>query len=303
MNIINDLNDLSLCDTAVCLGNFDGFHLGHKLVVSMMKSYADNLGLRSVIFTFTPHPMQFFCKDILLLSTPNQRSEIFAEQQVDYLVNAPFDNILSSLAPEDFFKNIIVDKLGAKVLVVGRDYRFGAGRSGGMELLHNLGEKYGVKCFFADKVKDSCGIDISSSRIRSLISEGNVEKAAECLGRNYCIDGVVIHGCGRGKEFGFPTANIKSENILIPNSGVYATEVTTEFSSYKSMTYIGTRPTVCNGTEVSIETNIFKLNKDIYDEPLRIYFKERIRGEIKFASIDELKSQMIKDMERAENCK
>ncbi|MBQ3032918.1 MAG: bifunctional riboflavin kinase/FAD synthetase [Deferribacterales bacterium] len=302
MEIIKDLDRLSLINTSVCLGNFDGFHLGHRRVVSLMKSRAEDLGLKSVIFTFEPHPYNFFGKDIKLISTKAQRMEIFSAQDTDYLITAPFNEALAGLSPRDFFKNILVDKLGAKVVVVGSSYRFGSGRSGDIGLLEKLGEEYGVKCIFAENVKDSHGQDISSSRIRSLISEGSTDKAAECLGRHYYIDGKVVHGGGRGKGFGFPTANLESENMIIPLSGVYASSVTMGSDTYKAMTYIGVCPSVEDNGKLRIETNIFNLNKDIYDTFLRVSFKERIRGEIKFNTIDELKSQMMKDKARAESC-
>lgn len=295
MRVINDLKGVRLKNTAVCLGNFDGLHLGHRQIISIMKEEAAATHAETVIFTFYPHPLKFFGKDITLLATPRRRQELFEEQGVDYLINAPFNSALASLPPEDFFKNIIMETLGAKIVVVGKDYRFGAERSGGTDTLSALGNKYGIKCVFVEKLRSADGEEISSSRIRCLIAEGFVDKAHDLLGSFYSLEGLIIHGDGRGKDFGFPTVNINTSGELVPPAGVYATDILINGVKYPSVTYIGTRPTITSDKEMRVETNIFDFNKDVYGEFAQVFFKKRIRGEMKFSSIKELKSQMAID--------
>ena len=295
MHVINDLKGVRLKNTAVCLGNFDGLHLGHRQIISIMKEEAAATHAETVIFTFYPHPLKFFGKDITLLATPRRRQELFEEQGVNYLINAPFNSTLASSEPEDFFKNIIMETLGAKIVVVGKDYRFGAGRSGETDTLSALGKKYGIKCVFAEKLKSADGEEISSSRIRCLIAEGLVDKAHDLLGSFYSLEGLIIRGDGRGKDLGFPTVNIKTSGELVPPAGVYATDIIINSVKYPSVTYIGTRPTITSDKEMRVETNIFDFNKDVYGEFAQVFFKKRIRGEMKFSSIKELKSQMAID--------
>lgn len=260
-----------------------------------MKEEAAATHAETVIFTFYPHPLKFFGKDITLLATPRRRQELFEEQGVNYLINAPFDSVLASSEPEDFFKNIIMETLGAKIIVVGKDYRFGAERSGGTDTLSALGNKYGIKCVFVEKLKNTDGEEISSSRIRYLISEGLVDKAHDLLGSFYSLEGLIIHGDGRGKDFCFPTVNIKTSGELVPSAGVYATNIIINGIKYSAVTYIGMRPTITSDKEMRVETNIFDFNKNVYGEFAQVFFKKRIRGEMKFSSIDELKSQMAID--------
>lgn len=298
MYVINDLKDVSLSGTVVCLGNFDGLHLGHRLIISSMKREAAEIGAKTVIFTFYPHPFKFFGKDIKLLATPRKRLELFEEQEVDYLINAPFNSELAALSPECFFKNIIIGVLGAKAVVVGRDYRFGAGKSGDAGTMAALGHKYGVKCLSVEKLKSASGEEISSSRIRCLIAEGAVDEARDFLGVFYSIEGTVIYGDGRGRAFGFPTINIDAADELTPPAGVYATDTLINGARFKSVTYIGTRPTI-NGGEPRVETNIFNFDRDVYGEFVQVFFRKRIRGEMKFGSIEELKAQMAVDSAKA----
>ena len=212
-------------DSAVCIGNFDGLHLGHRLIISVLKEEAKARGLKSIIMTFNPHPFKYFNKPIKLISTPKKRMEKFYQQETDYLVIADFNEKLANLSPEQFVKEILVDKLHAKFLIVGNDYRFGAGKSGDTSLLSKLGEEYGITCMFAHKLKDMDGKDISSSRIRSLLESGNVEEAGRFLSCPYSLEGEVIHGDKLGRTFGYPTINLKAENEMIPAFGVYAAKV------------------------------------------------------------------------------
>lgn len=303
MKKINGLENINFSSkTAVCLGNFDGLHLGHRHIIKTLKLEAERLGgIQTVIFTLNPHPVKYFGKNLDLLSTPRVRDILFDEAGVDYLVTAEFNHDLCNIPPEDFFKKIIVEKLSASVIIVGDDYRFGAQKSGDTLLMQKLGNDYGVECVFVDKVKDETGDVISSSRIRSLLLEGSVRMAQQFLARPYSLEGIVIRGDGRGKLFGFPTINLKVDNELIPCLGVYATKTTIKNHIYNSMTYIGKRPTLNDYTEIRVETNLFDFNEDVYGEFAEVEFYDFIRGETKFANVEELKKQMGKDMVAVEN--
>lgn len=303
MNKIMGLENVNFpFKTAVCLGNFDGLHLGHRLIMETLKNEAKKTNdLKTVIFTLQPHPIKFFGKYIALLSTPRKRETLFSEMGVDYLVTADFDSELSNLKPEDFFKNIIVGKLNASLAVVGEDYRFGTKKTGDTELMKKLGDKYGVKCVFVSKMKDELGDDISSSRIRELLQAGDVGLASKFLDRPYSLEGEVIHGDGNGKFFGFPTINMDTQNELIPELGVYASKTLIKNKLYNSMTYIGKRPTIGKDMEIRVETNIFNFNENVYGEFAEIFLHSFIRGEVKFSGIEELKKQMNIDMAEVKN--
>lgn len=179
MKVIYGIENVSIKEKcAVCIGNFDGLHLGHRLIISVLKKEAEQRGLKSVIMTFEPHPFRYFNKPINLISTHKKRMDKFLEQETDYLVIAKFNNSLADLSPEQFVKDILVEKLNAALIIVGTDYRFGSGKSGNTSLLAQLGKKYGFQCMFAHKLKDTGGVDISSSRIRSLLEQGMWKKLA-----------------------------------------------------------------------------------------------------------------------------
>lgn len=295
----NSLDGLKLKEqTAVCIGNFDGLHLGHRLIISVLKEEAKLNNLKSLILTFHPHPLKFFGRGIELISTPKKRQELFESQGVDYLVNAEFNKELSSLSPDDFFKNVLIDKLNTKLILVGRDYRFGAGKSGDIDYLRFLCHKYNVSCMFAYKLKDELGIDISSSRIRGLIHSGAVDEAEKLLARPYCLEGEIVHGDKKGREFGFPTINLACVNEVIAENGVYASKIKINGSIYNGMAYIGLRPTINNKMELRIEANIFDFDKDVYGEYAEICLLKYMRGDEKFKNFDDLISQLNIDKMR-----
>lgn len=297
MKVIYGLEELSIEDKcAVCIGNFDGLHLGHRFIISTLKLEAEKRGLKSVIMTFEPHPFKYFNKPIKLISTPKKRVEKFMEQETDYLVILKFNEMLSSLSPERFVKNILVDKLHTSFLIVGTGYRFGSGQSGDTALLSELGKKYGIECMFADKLKDDNGIAVSSSRIRALLEQGNVEDACKFLAENYSLEGEVIHGDKKGRIFGYPTINIKTINEIIPAAfGVYAAKVKIKDKIYNGMAYIGKRPTINNGQEIRVEANIFDFSEEVYGEYAEIILYKYIRSDIRFNSFEDLKAQMGRD--------
>ena len=302
MDKINGLDNIHLTfKTAVCLGNFDGLHIGHRKIISALKDKADKLNLKTIIFTLMPHPFKFFGKDISLLSTPRKREELFEEIGVDYLVSADFNLGLASLSPEDFFKNIIVQKLNAKVLVVGEDFRFGAGKKGDKDLMQSLGNNFGIECIFIEKLKTENGQIISSSFIRRLLLEGDTIFASCLLDRPYSLEGTIIRGDGRGKLLGFPTINLDFHNELIPKNGIYAAKTFLKGRLYDSMTYIGHRPTLTNLSQIRIENNIFDFDEDVYGEFAEIMFFDFIRGDKKFKNIEDLKAAIKEDKSAVEN--
>lgn len=301
MIIINSLDGIELgSDNAICIGNFDGMHLGHHLIISTMKSEALKNGLKSMILSFAPHPLKFFNGSFRLISTERQRLNLFESNGVDYLTQLEFNEKLASMSPESFFYDILIDKLRAKVIVVGKDYKFGKGKSGDINILNDLAKKNGIICHFINKLQDSTDLlPISSSRIRAFLNEGKVERANDLLGRAYAIQGIVVHGEKRGREIGFPTVNISPYNDIIPKNGSYASIIKVGDKKYRSMTYIGTRPTFHNGNNISIETNIFDFAGDIYDEFVEVYFYGFIRGERKYSSVDVLKESLNEDKIKA----
>ena len=296
MKVIYGIENVSIKEKcAVCIGNFDGLHLGHRLIISVLKKEAEQRGLKSVIMTFEPHPFRYFNKPINLISTHKKRMDKFLEQETDYLVIAKFNNSLADLSPEQFVKDILVEKLNAALIIVGTDYRFGSSKSGNTSLLAQLGKKYGFQCMFAHKLKDTGGVDISSSRIRSLLEQGYVEEAGRFLSSPYSLDGEVIHGDKIGRTFGYPTINLKTVNEMIPAFGVYAAKVKIKSKIYNAMAYIGKRPTINNEPALRVEANIFDFNEEIYGEYAEIILYKYLRSDIKFNSFDELKAQMGKD--------
>lgn len=298
MEVVYGLENLFIKNScAVCIGNFDGLHLGHRLIISVLKEEAVQRGLKSVIMTFEPHPFKYFNKPVKLISTPAKRMDKFLEQETDYLVIAEFNKSLADLSPEQFVKDILVEKLHAALVIVGTDYRFGNGKSGDTSRLAQLGAKYGFQCMFAHKLKDKNGIDISSSRIRSLLEQGQVEEAGRFLSCPYSLDGEIIHGDKMGRAFGYPTINLKTVNEMIPAFGVYAAKVKIKNEIYNAMAYIGKRPTINHGLELRVEANIFNFNEEIYGEYAEIILYKYIRSDIKFNSFDELTAQMCKDKE------
>lgn len=296
MKVYNSLKDVSIEDnTVVCIGNFDGLHLGHRFIITTAKEKAKEYNYKSLILTFHPHPIKFFGGDVSLISTERIRTQLFEDQNVHYLICAEFNKDLSNLTPEEFFHKILIDKLNTKVVVVGNNYRFGARKAGDIELLKSLGEKYGIKCVCVDRIKDENDEAISSSSIRDLIINGEIERANRYLDRTYSMEGIVIHGDKKGRQFGYPTINLDAINEVTPKSGVYAAKVFIKNKMYGAMAYIGSRPTINNELEKRVEANIFDFDEDVYGEYAEIHLLKYTRGDIKFNSLEELKEQMAKD--------
>ncbi len=295
MRYIWNTTDFQLQNTAVSLGKFDGFHVGHRLLIDYVTSLKEK-GYQAVTFSFFQHPRMFLSKPSMkLIYTEEEKVKKAEELGSDYFISYPFDEEVMMTEPEDFVRTVLVEKLGARVVVVGKDYRFGKKRAGNVALLEALGKKYGFEVKAFDKIVLD-GEEVSSTRIRSELEKGNMEKVNEMLGAPYSITGTVVHGNQIGRTLGMPTANIiPAQEKLIPPNGVYASKIWIEDQCFYGITNIGYKPTVGNQNEKGVETFIFDFNESIYDREIRVELFAYERGEQKFDSLEHLKMQMERD--------
>ena len=281
------------------LGNFDGVHLGHQKIFNAVKEEARKIDGEAIVFTFDPHPLQVLapqkCPPFI---TPFKKKLMLMEMLgIDVIIVAIFDLGIANITPEAFVKQILVDKIGPKKILVGYNYYFGKDRKGNVEMLIQLGKKFGfeVKVIGALKVNDT---PVSSSKIRELIQDGQMGQAAHLLGRNYRLMGKVIWGSGRGKDLGFPTANLEILNGLYPKTGVYAVEVIIGNRTYPGVADVGYNPTF-GKNPLSVEVHILDFTRDIYGEEIQLVFYKRMRDEKAFENSDSLVRQMKKDVDVA----
>ncbi|MEP7075828.1 MAG: bifunctional riboflavin kinase/FAD synthetase [Acidobacteriota bacterium] len=288
--------------TVLTLGVFDGLHLGHQRIMQTVVERAKTIGAIPTAITFDPHPRAVLHPESAppLLQTLDQRLANFEVLGIEQAIVIPFDAQFASTPAEEFLADVIRDRLHAKEVYLGKGFAFGKGRGGNIELLRKMSSDLGFKADEVDEVTLR-GHRISSSRIRKLLDEGKVNLARRMLGRPYGVEGVIIRGNRRGHTIGFPTANLKPHNRVIPRFGVYATATLIDGTWRRSITNIGVRPTFENEAEPSIETYIFDYDNDLYGDVLRVRFLHRIRDERKFNGIDELKTQIQKDSARAMN--
>jgi len=284
----------------LALGNFDGLHRGHRKILDRMRRVAEERGATSVIMTFDPHPPRVVRPDKAppLLMTKAQKLEAIAEAGVQGAAIVRFTPELSNWEPETFVRTVLVDWLRVAEVWVGANFLFGHDRSGNFSMLRVLGARYGFKAEKIDPVRYKEFV-VSSTRIRRLVGEGRVDEAGALLGHQYFLDGTVMHGDERGRTIGFPTANLCTENELLPPHGVYATTARIADVVYASVTNIGTRPTVDRSGRTVVETHIFNLDRDLYGQSIRIGFVQRLRDERRFESLDLLRTQIEADCQRA----
>lgn len=292
-----DIKDIEPCTATI--GCFDGVHKGHRFLISQVCRTASALQQKSAIITFPIHPRQVMQSDYKpkLLSCTEQKKGLIRCINVDYCIIMPFTKELSRFTAYEFMQ-LLHDKYNVQTLVIGYDHRFGHNRTETFEDYCRHGQNIGIKVVKAEPLKDeTCDIFISSSVIRRSLIEGDVKTANKYLGYKYYIDGIVTGGYKVGRTIGFPTANISPscQDKLIPATGVYAVRTIVDGKLYKGMLNIGCRPTVNNGSNISIEVHIIGFSDDIYNHRIRIEFIERIRPEIKFASMEELIGQLEKD--------
>lgn len=301
MKTFHSLDDIrSPFDNAVVtIGNFDGVHLGHREIFRTVRKKAQEIGGTSVVVTFVPHPLKVLApeKAPLLINTPDEKELFIAASGIDALVSIPFTREFSAIPPEDFVKEILVEKIGLKHLVIGYDYAFGRNRRGNIDLLRRMGGELGFGVTMLDPI-GSGGTVFSSSAVRSLIAAGKVEEIVSLLGRHFSLGGRVVHGHQRGKGLGFPTANIATEKELLPGPGVYAVKVKIGDGVYDGACNIGTNPTF-NDNAISIEAFLFDFEGDLYGREIRVYFIERLRDERRFPGPEALVAQIAEDVARA----
>ncbi|MFY9268670.1 MAG: bifunctional riboflavin kinase/FAD synthetase [Candidatus Manganitrophaceae bacterium] len=289
----------------VAIGNFDGLHLGHQAILAEAMQRATEKEGTSVVLTFEPHPIKAIYpeREFKLLSTFQIKMRLIESTGIDVAFSAEFNKTFAQLSPSDFARIYLRDKIGAKEVVVGRNFRFGKDRAGTVDDLIRLGKEFGFEVI----VKDPVLIDdafVSSSKIRELMKEGDIYLASRMMGRYYSMEGKVLAGDGMGKTFGVPTANFRLPNELIPKEGIYAARIATlkaeGYVTLDGIVYIGSRPTF-GKQEVRMEVNIFDFNEDIYGKRLLVTFIDWIRGDQKFDTTEALVAQMKKDIEQAKS--
>src|SRR5262245_62891402 len=284
----------------LALGNFDGVHRGHRKILDRVQRVANERGATAIVMTFDPHPPRVVRPDKAppLLMTTGQRLEAIAASGVQGAAIVRFTPELSRWDPEHFVQSVLVAWLRVAEVGVGANFLFGHDRAGNFSLLRMLGGRYGFKAEKIDPVRYKDFV-VSSTRIRRLIGEGRVDEAGALLGHQYFLDGTVMHGDQRGRTIGFPTANLCTENELLPPHGVYATTTRIAGVVHASVTNIGTRPTVDQSGRSTIETHVFGVDRDLYGASIRVGFVQRLRDERAFESLDALTAQIAADCARA----
>ena len=288
--------------TCLTLGVFDGLHLGHQRIMATVVERAKTTETVPTVITFDPHPRAVLYPENAppLLQTLDQRLAALEFFGIEQTIVVPFTKNFAAQDAEKFLREIVHERLQAHEVYLGKGFAFGKNRGGNIELLRRMSAELG---FFADEVEEVClrGKRISSSRVRESLFEGKVNLARRMLGRPYGVEGQIIHGDRRGRAIGFPTANLKPKNRVIPKFGVYATATLIEGVWRRSITNVGVRPTFAGDREPSIETYVFDFQGDLYGDVLRVRFLHRIRDERKFGGIEELKAQIGKDTQTALN--
>ncbi len=285
-------------DKVLTLGNFDGLHLGHRKILEKVRERAGKLGCASVVYTFEPHPLKVVApeKSPPLILDPEKKTELVASLGIDYMVIARFTKGFAAKHPRQFVLEELVP-LRVREVWVGHDFSFGKGKSGTAEYLEALGRELGFSVRVASAYRKG-GDVVSSSRIRGLVAVGRVGEAGRLLGRPFSIRGRVVRGMDRGKELGFPTANLEARSELLPADGVYAAYAVLEGKRIEAVVNVGTAPTF-GGKKRCIEAHILGFRGDIYGKDIEVEFVRRLRGERAFASMDALARRISKDAERA----
>jgi len=287
------------------VGTFDGVHFGHQKIINRLCNIASEINGESVLLTFDPHPRSvlFKSQSVKLINTLDEKIKLLETLGLDHLVIYPFTENFSKLSGKDYVEKHLVNELNVHTLVIGYDHHFGCDRTGNIDLLRQMqkDQGYHLEEISAHEIDE---ISISSTKIRSAISDGNIELVKNFSGSNYFITGKVKKGDGIGKTIGFPTANIslKNSDKIIPRHGVYAVKVIIEKKSFDGIINIGIRPTIDHlPNELRLEVHLFNFNKSIYGEIIRVNLIRMIRNEVKFPDIESLKNQITIDCEKAKN--
>jgi riboflavin kinase/FMN adenylyltransferase len=296
----DDARPAWLVHPVLALGNFDGLHRGHQKIIERVKRGAAEHGGSPMAMTFDPHPPRIVRPDKapLLLMTKAQRLDALQRAGIQCVAVVRFTRELSRWDPETFVRTVLVDWLRVSEVWVGANFLFGHDRSGNFTSLRTLGQRYGFRADKIDPVRYKDFV-VSSTRVRRLVAEGRLDEAGALLGHPYYIDGIIVEGRRRGREIGFPTANMTTENELLPPHGVYATTMTIDGVVHAGLTNIGTRPTF-GETETTVETHLLGYSGDLYGRTVRLGFVLRLRDERRFEDVDALKAQIEADQRRAE---
>ncbi len=283
--------------SSISLGKFDGLHQGHRYLLDQVKK-AGEQGLKSVAFTFDISPRTVSEKNVKVLLTNREKEQIFEDFSPDCVVECPFTDELRRMEPYEFLK-MLTTQINVKQIVAGKDFHFGRDRKGGYEELIKYADEFGYETVIVDKVQDK-GADISSSRIRSLITAGDMEEAARLLGYPYFLISEVTHGTHLGTSMGIPTVNqIPAPNKLLPPNGVYASRVTIAGQTYAAVTDVGVKPTIGDNHPVAVETHILDYESELYGSEIRVSFLKYLRPEKKFSSVDDLRAVISSDIKQA----
>lgn len=303
MDIHLDITGFSAVKPVVTIGMFDGVHIGHRSVLEYVRTRAKSLGGQSTVLTFWPHPRICFegsATKLRYITTLEEKAELIADCGIDHLVLKAFTLDFAKLTPEEYVKSVLVDGLRAHTVIVGYDHNFGYRAEGNFALLQKLGAKYGINVEQLPALSTN-GINVSSTKIREAVLSGNISLATTYLGHPYLLTGTVVDGRKLGRTIGFPTANIEINDTmkLIPANGVYVVEAKVKGALQQGVMNIGIKPTVEIFAKQTLEVFLFDFGEDIYGEMVTVRLLKKLRDEIKFASLDELKAQIGKDVDGA----
>jgi FMN adenylyltransferase (EC 2.7.7.2)/riboflavin kinase (EC 2.7.1.26) len=301
---INGLNALLPChhDCVATIGSFDGVHLGHQALIAQVQKIASQLGLPSVVIVFEPQPYEYFSREKAPSRLTRLREKVgqLFEQGVDRVLCLKFDPMLRGLSAQAFVDQVLVSALGVRHLVVGDDFRFGCDRNGDFSFLQQYGEHAGFSVTDTH-TQLAEGVRISSTRIRSLLEQDRLAEAGKLLGREYSVTGRVVYGNQLGRTLGFPTANIGLGRYRAAVQGVYAVTVTGGglLKPHRGVANVGVKPTISGGRKPLLEVHILDVEASLYGECLHVDFKHKLRAEMRFDSLEQLKSQIAQDVESA----
>ncbi len=286
----------NLPNPVLTLGNFDGIHLGHQAIMKKVRNSAQKLGGISIVYTFDPHPVNLLApeKSPPEITSFREKVKLVEECGIEIIIRENFTTTFAGLSARDFVNNILHKKINVKKIIIGNDYRFGKGREGNISSLKNWGEEFGFEVEVVGEIKKN-NIVVKSSKIREFISEGEMEKAAQLLGRNYFLRGKVVDGKKRGKGLGFPTANLAWKKRPFLKNGVYAVWVFCQNCRYAGVASIGFNPTFKDNS-LSLEVHILDFNENIYHEEIELSFVKRLRGEKRFSHPEKLADQIKEDI-------
>ncbi len=305
MKIVHSIESIEkpFKNAVITIGNFDGVHIGHQALFHTVMEKADAIDGTSVAMTFNPHPRKLLAPTdhTPLITLHDQKAELIARTGIEVLICLPFSAAFAAIPARRFVRDLLIERIGMKAIVVGRDYSFGRNREGSLELLRQWSHELNYEVLVVNWIQSANGTPdrISSTRIRELVMQGRVGEANRLLGRYYQISGIVEAGRKRGaSKLGFPTANIRLQDELCPKQGIYAVTVEIDGCAYQGVANIGYSPTFDDHI-FTVEVHILDFHRPIYDRPIRVNFIERLRDEIRFHSLEALSDQIRKDIDQA----